>query len=139
MAAHPCVVSVPARVDVALANGAPEEALAAVTAGGSVVFPCGLVPADGTVGGDPVWTGQAGLRRHAVCIAPKPIQVNTHAARSPLCSPDGPYCEQFIEPHWQWSNFSKTTPFYDGRSVYFDTATAHLGFVSVIAKSLMHI
>lgn len=84
MGAHPCMVSVPAGIDVALANGAPEEALAAITAGGSVVFPCGLVPADGTVGGDPVWARQAGLRRHAVCIAQKPIQVNTHAAQPPL-------------------------------------------------------
>lgn len=54
-----------------LAYRASEEAFAAIAAGGSVVFPCGLVPTDGTVGGDPVWTGQAGLRRHAVCFTQK--------------------------------------------------------------------
>lgn len=73
---RPPLLCVPAGVDVAFANGAPEEALAAVAAGGSVVFPCGLVPADGTVGGDPVWPVQAGLRRHAVCSAQRPIKVN---------------------------------------------------------------
>lgn len=50
------LVSVPAGVDVALAYGASEETFTAVTAGGSVVFPCGFVSADGTVTADPVCT-----------------------------------------------------------------------------------
>lgn len=61
-----------------LAYGASEEALTAVTAGGSVVFARGLVAADGTVGTDPVWTGKARLGRHAFWMAQKGIaQVNT--------------------------------------------------------------
>lgn len=52
-----------------LAYGAPEEALTAVTTGGSVVFARGLVAADGTVGTDPVWTGKARLGRHAFWTA----------------------------------------------------------------------
>lgn len=39
---------VPARIHVALANAASEEALATVTAGCSVVLPCGSVPTYGT-------------------------------------------------------------------------------------------
>ena len=58
--------SVPAGVNVALAYGASEETFAAVTAGGSVVFPCGFVSADGTVSTDSVWTGQVLLCRHVV-------------------------------------------------------------------------
>lgn len=65
--------SVPAGVDVILAYGAPEEALAAVTAGGSVVFSRGLVAADGTVGTDPVWTGKTLLGRHAFWISQKGV------------------------------------------------------------------
>lgn len=57
---------VPAGVYMALAYGASEEAFTAVTAGGSIVFPCGFVSTDGTVAADPVWTGQARLCRHAV-------------------------------------------------------------------------
>lgn len=69
MCAHKvCILpSVPAGVDMTLAYGASEEALAAVTAGGSVVFPGGFVSADGTVTADPVCTDlQARLCRHAV-------------------------------------------------------------------------
>lgn len=40
--------SSPARVHVVLADAAPEEALAAVTAGRPVVFARGSVPTDGT-------------------------------------------------------------------------------------------
>lgn len=65
--------SVPACIDVALAYGASEEAFAAVAAGRAVVLPRGLVPTDGAVGGDPVWAGQAGLRRHAVCFTQKQL------------------------------------------------------------------
>lgn len=50
------LLSVPAGVDMAFAYGASEEAFAAIAAGGSVVFPCGFVSADGTVTADPVWT-----------------------------------------------------------------------------------
>lgn len=57
---------VPAGVDVTLAYGAPEEALAAIAAGRSIVFACGLVAANGAVGADPVWTREARLGRHAV-------------------------------------------------------------------------
>lgn len=49
-----------------LAYGAPEEAFAAVTAGGAIVFPGGFVPADGTVAADPIGTRQARLCWHAV-------------------------------------------------------------------------
>lgn len=59
-------MSVPAGVDVTLAYGAPEEALAAVAAGRSVVFARGLVAADGAVGAETVWTREARLGRHAV-------------------------------------------------------------------------
>lgn len=48
---------VPARVHVALANAASEEALAPVTAGRSVVLPGGSVPAYGTQTADPVVCG----------------------------------------------------------------------------------
>lgn len=58
------LLSVPAGVDMALAYGAPEEAFTAITAGGSIVFPCGFVSTDGTI--TAVWTGQARLCRHAV-------------------------------------------------------------------------
>lgn len=71
MGARPCMVSVPACIDVALAYRASKEAFAAITAGGSIVLPCGLVPTDGAVGGDPIWTGQAGFRWHAVCFTQK--------------------------------------------------------------------
>lgn len=47
-------LSVPAGVHMALAYGASEEAFTAVTAGGSIVFPCGFVSTDGTVTADPV-------------------------------------------------------------------------------------
>lgn len=62
-----CMFLLPAGVDVVLAYGASEEAFTAVTAGGSVVFPCGFVSTDGTVTADPVRTDrQARLCRHAV-------------------------------------------------------------------------
>lgn len=48
------LLSVPARVDMALAYGASEEAFTAITAGGSIVFPRGFVSTDGTVAADPV-------------------------------------------------------------------------------------
>lgn len=67
-------VFLPAGVDVALAYGASEEAFTAVTARGSVVFPCGFVSTDGAVAVEPIWTRQAWLRRHAVCST----QVNAH-------------------------------------------------------------
>lgn len=57
---------VPAGVDVTLAYGAPEEALAAIAAGRSVVFACGLVATNGAVGADPVWARVARLGRHVV-------------------------------------------------------------------------
>lgn len=60
------LLSVPAGVDMALAYGASEEAFTAITAGGSIVFPCGFVATDGTVTTDPVCTRQAHLCRHAV-------------------------------------------------------------------------
>lgn len=56
-----------------LAYGAPEEALTAVTAGGSVVFARGLVAADGAVGTDPVRTGKTRLGRHAFWMAQKGV------------------------------------------------------------------
>ena len=64
----PCsvILSVPAGVDMVLAYGAPEEAFAAVAAGGTVVFPGGFVPADGTVAVDPIGTRQAWLCWHVV-------------------------------------------------------------------------
>lgn len=58
--------SVPASVDVVLAYGASEEAFTAVTAGGSIMFPCGFVSTDCTVTADPVCTRQARLCWHAV-------------------------------------------------------------------------
>lgn len=60
------LLSVPAGVDMALAYGASEEAFTAITAGGSIMFPCGFVATDCTVAADPVWTRQALLRWHAV-------------------------------------------------------------------------
>lgn len=48
---------VPARIHVALANAASEEALAPVTAGRSVVLPRGSVPTYGTQTVDPVVCG----------------------------------------------------------------------------------
>lgn len=50
------LLPVPAGVDVVFAYGASEEAFAAVTAKGAIVFPCGFVSADGTVTADPIWT-----------------------------------------------------------------------------------
>lgn len=44
--------SSPAGVHVVLPHTPPEEALAAVTAGGSVVFACGPISTDGTQGTD---------------------------------------------------------------------------------------
>lgn len=44
--------SSPAGVHVVLPHAPPEEALAAITARGAVVFACGPVPTDGTQGTD---------------------------------------------------------------------------------------
>lgn len=68
---------VPAGVDVTLAYGAPEEALAAIAAGRSVVFACGLVATNGAVGADPVWTREARLSRH-VLWSPNREENSTH-------------------------------------------------------------
>lgn len=46
---HDAVAVEAARVHVVLAHAAPEEPLAAVAAGGTIVFPCGTVSADGAV------------------------------------------------------------------------------------------
>lgn len=75
--------TVPAGIDVALAYRASEEAFAAITAGGSIVFPCGFISTDCTVTNDPIWTRQAWLCRHAVWNTKKTkikhTQVNTNA------------------------------------------------------------
>lgn len=50
----------------ALPNAPAEKALAAITARGSIMLACGLVPADSTVGAHPIIPlADAGLRWHA--------------------------------------------------------------------------
>lgn len=72
--------TVPAGIDVALAYRASEEAFAAITAGGSIVFPCGFISTDCTVTNDPIWTRQAWLCRHAVWSTKKK-QNKTHTGK----------------------------------------------------------
>lgn len=83
MPAGTSLQTVPAGIDVALAYRASEEAFAAITAGGSIVFPCGFISTDCTVTNDPIWTRQAWLCRHAVWSTKKNkikhTQVNTNA------------------------------------------------------------
>lgn len=54
-----CRISVPAGVDVVLADAPPEEAFAAIAAGSAVVLAGGAVPADGTQRAHPKAAGAA--------------------------------------------------------------------------------
>lgn len=76
--------TLPAGIDVALAYWASEEAFAAITAGGSIVFPCGFISTDRTVTNDPIWTRQAWLCRHAVWSTKK-TKKNTHTVFWVIC------------------------------------------------------